>query len=338
MTSLFPIQKSILSRKGIEERILPLYSIEPDCTCRFISHGCNDTYKISGENNYYLRIYRLSWRGKKNDILAEAKLLNFLGKNSDISITAPIKKLDGEFLSEVNAPEGTRYVALFKSAIGESKKLNAKRSSEYGKMVAKIHLEADKINEKLDRFHIDLEHLLHKSLEHAKPFFAKRKEDYTYLESIAEKLGNEINKRLSKDPSIYGICHGDLHSENVFFDKDDNPSIFDFDCFGYGWRSYDIASFLRSLADEQSDYWKKETKIKVDSLWDSFLTGYSETRKLTKEELEAIYIFVPIRKIWALGFCAQKCDDVDCPWFDDNYIDKTITFIKKWIEHYKVLG
>lgn len=342
MKNFFPIQKSILSRKAIENEILSLYSLSSNYTCRFINHGCNDTYEISDrDNKYYLRIYRNSWRNKKEEIIAEIDLLNYLKDCKSISIATPVKKNDNGFITEINAPEGIRYAILFNSAIGKLKKINVKRCFNYGRMLAQIHKQTDKIslNKDLKRFDIDLHYLLDEPLDCAKEFFNRKEKEYIYLKDIAEKLKNKIKENLPKVPPFYGICHGDIHDENAFFNKNDKPCIFDFDCFGYGWRSYDIASFLRSLIDDRTNYWqKKQLQKEVKDLFKSFLKGYSQVRELSKEELESIYIFVLIRKIWGLGFCAKKCDDIDCPWFNDSYIDNVVKFIKKWNDFYKIVN
>ena len=334
MSKYFPVQKTILSCEAIKERIFSQYNIEKAHTCRFFNHGLNDTYKIENDQKtYYLRVYRKNWRSK-DDVISEIKLLNHLSKNKKISVAVPIKNIDGEYMMEINAMEGTRYAVLFESAVGKSKPLDNKRSYKYGRTAARIHAQADKL-EALNRFHIDLEHLLVEPLKYIKPFLSKRTEDYKYLENTAKKLKKEIIKLLSKDKSAYGICHGDFHGGNIHFDKNDNLSVFDFDCFGYGWRAYDISVFLWSCASFRD--WGKKNKSKRTRLWNLFLKGYTEERKLTPNELKAAYVFVPIRHIWLLGLHTQGCNDWGGVWITDEYFDQEIGFIKKWIENYKVL-
>lgn len=335
MKTLFPVQKSILSCEAIKENLLSLYAIEENYTCRFFRNGVNDTYKIEGESiNYYLRIYRFNLR-RKEDIISEINLLNHLGESDQISVATPIKKKDGSFLTELNTQEGLRYAVLFKSVIGKPKLLNAEISFIFGKTAAIIHAEADKIGE-LDRIHMDLEHLLDEPLKNIKPFLSKRQDDYKYLEITAKKLSSKINNLLSKDKSIYGLCHGDFHNGNVFFDSEDNTSVFDFDSFGYGWRAYDISVFLWSCGS--SRLWKKANIEYRARLWNSYIEGYSSIKNLSKEELEAAFIFVPIRHIWLLGLHTHGCNDWGGEWINDEYFDRHIMFIKKWIEQYEILS
>ena len=335
MSEYFPVQKTILSQDALKERILPLYDIEKDHTIRFFHNGLNDTYKVeNGTDTYYLRVYRYDWRSK-DDINSEITLLNHLSKNKKISVAVPVKKIDGKFVTEINSSEGTRYAALFKSALGSKKRLNDKRSFNYGKTVARIHKESDKL-EPMNRLHIDLEHLLDEPLKHVKPFLSKRKDDYRYLTETSKSLKKEIRKVLSKKKGEWGICHGDFHGGNIHFNEKDDLTVFDFDCFGYGWRAYDIAVFLWACGSFSS--WSKKDKTRRTRLWNSFLKGYNLERKLSENELKAAYLFVPIRHIWLMGLHTHGSKDWGSGWIDDEYFNELIGFIKKWIENYKLLS
>lgn len=329
------VHKSILSCDALRKEVLSNYDLKQNYTLRFIRQGLNDTYKIETESNvYYLRICRYDWRTKE-DIISEIKLINHLSKNRQISVADPIMKKDGDFITEINAPEGTRYAVLFNTAIGKAAySMDVKKSCNFGKTLAMIHSESDKL-EKLDRLHIDLNHLLEEPLKRLKPFFDKNEEDFIYLESTALKLGEKINKLLTKEKSVYGICHGDFHQGNIFIDSSENPSVFDFDCFGYGWRAYDISVFLWHLWFFKEINQKEKTQNL--RLWNSFLKGYQEIRPLSKEEIKAASIFVPVRYIWLLGIHAQSCNVWGASYMEDAFFKRWIGLIKNWIEHYKVL-
>ncbi|MDA3838390.1 MAG: phosphotransferase [Candidatus Delongbacteria bacterium] len=335
MSVKLPVLKSILSCDGIIEKILTLYDLDIDISCRFIRQGLNDTYKIDTKDIvYYLRIYRYNWRTKE-DIKSEIKLLNHLSKNKQINLSTPIKKKDGNYISNIEAPEGERYAVLFSSAVGNpSYSLNAKKCSNLGRTLGIIHSESDKLK-KLDRLNIDLEHLLDDPLKRLKPYFKNNIEDFHYLENIAIKLSERINKLLTKDKSVFGICHGDFHPGNIFMDEKDKPSVFDFDCFGYGWRAYDISVFLWHLwVFKEIDPKQKRAKSR---LWNSFLKGYQEIKPLSKDEIKAAVIFVPIRYIWLLGIHANSCNVWGASYMESAFFKRWIKFIKSWIEHYKIL-
>ncbi len=77
----------------------------------------NHTYFLSdSETKYVLRVYSHNWRSK-SEIFEEIKLLNLL-KENDLSVSFPIQDKKGEFIQEINAPEGIRYLVLFSFAKG----------------------------------------------------------------------------------------------------------------------------------------------------------------------------------------------------------------------------
>jgi len=132
------------------------------------------------------------------------------------------------------------------------------------------------------------------------------------------------------------LFHSDFHGDNIFFDSEDNVSVFDFDCFGYGWRVYDIYVFLWSCSSSKS--WRRRDKNYRIRLWNSFIKGYTEIRELTNKEQETTIVFVPIRHIWLLGLHTHECNDWGGTWINDEYFNRHILFLKKWIEHYGVLS
>ena len=108
--------------------------------------------------------------------------------------------------------------------------------------------------------------------------------------------------------------------------------IYDFDCYGYGWRAYDISVFLWNRAFD----WSKTGKAKRTRRWNSFLKGYTQVRTLSERELEATKVFVPLRHIWLLGLHTQLSEVMGI-WTDDGYFDNNIAYIKRWIEYSKIL-
>ncbi|GAA3623475.1 phosphotransferase enzyme family protein [Flavivirga jejuensis] len=334
MTETFPTEKSILSIEGIKKYILSEYDLEENCKCLFYRPGLNDTYKIEeSEKLFYLRIYNSKWR-TKHDVESEIILIKHLSANG-LDVASPVENKNNQFIMEINAPEGIRYAVLFKSALGRCvDKLDEKQSLNYGKMVSSIHESSDKLD-KLNRFNLDMNHLLEQPLSNIKPFFKNREADFNYLRTTANSLSSKIFELIAQSELDYGICHGDFHHGNVFFDEEDNISVFDFDCFGYSWRAYDLSVFLWSCVPPYN--WKEEDNRKRMQLWESFLDGYSSLKPISKDEIKAAFVFVAIRHIWFLGLQTIKTDTKGQEWLNDNYFDYAIKFIKKWIETYKVL-
>ena len=282
----------------------------------------------------YLRVSIYKWRTKE-EIEAEIELLNYLN-SCGISIAAPVQDNDGEYIQEINAPEGIRYAVLFTEAKGEKNdNPNEKQNHSLGCMVAKIHDLTDKITLIHNRFEIDLKHLIDDPLEIVKPYMSHRLKDFNYLEDTGHQLKLFVNETLSKSNLEYGISHGDIHHGNVHFGNDGSITLFDFDCFGYGWRAYDIAVYLwhQQLNRPASD--KDDPKQKQ---WEDFLNGYSSVRQLNPNELKAINAFVAIRDIWLMGMHLGSLErNRGCDWLSDGYFDFHMDFIKKWVQDHRLL-
>lgn len=334
MREIFPTEKSILSADGIKKYILSEYNLDQNCECIFLRPGQNDTYKIvEPRKQSYLRIYSSKWR-TKSDIESEITLIRHLSENG-LRVAAPIENKNNEFMMEINAPEGIRYAVLFESAVGkELDQLNEKQSFNYGETVFSIHESSDKLGN-LNRFNLDMDHLIEQPLSIIKPFLKNRESDFNYLRTTGTALKGKIAELASQFELDYGICHGDFHDGNVFFNKEDDVSVFDFDCFGYGWRAYDISVFLWSCVPPYNS--KEEDDRKRMLLWESFIKGYSSSKPIREEEIKAAFIFVAIRHIWFLGLQTNKATSIGSERLSDTFFDYAIVFIKRWIKTYKVL-
>ena len=328
----FPVTNSTLKSQALVERILSKYKLPTPIKCKFLSLGVNDTYRVNaGSSTYYFRVYRFGWRTKV-EIEAELDMLTYLHRRH-LPVSYPIKRKDGRYLNRIAAPEGVRYAALFSNAPGKQVNLNIKQSCSYGELAAQVHACLDKTPDDPRRFHLNSSHFIDEPLQHIGPFLDHRKEDFDYLDRVGRELWLKIDDLLpEKKKPEYGNCHGDHHGGNVNLDNDGNLTLFDFDCYGYGWRAYDIAVFLWDRGFDLS----KTGKARRTRKWNSFLKGYSKVRALSDRELAATVVFVPIRHIWLLGLHTQISETLGT-WTHDGYFDRNIDFIKKWIESYKLL-
>ena len=330
----FPVKSSILSSEALMEEVLSKYLLNNPIQCQFFKLGVNDTYLVRDlTSSYYLRVYKYNWRTKE-DIESELECLNYLSKNN-ISVSMPIKNIDGVYLNEVQAPEGIRYVALFTDALGVHKdNLTKEESYILGKNIANIHITTDKLEHTYNRFHIDLKHLVDEPLKNIEPLIKHRHEDYNYFKTIGEELKIIIEKLLPQTTPLYGICHGDIHLGNINFKENGISTMFDFDCFGYGFRAYDIAVYRWHQEITKHNQAPENPKLEQ---WNKFLEGYNEERKLTTNENEAINAFIAIRHIWVMGLHSQLCPNVGYHFMNDVYFDNKIKIIKEWIKSNKIL-
>ena len=158
-----------------------------------------------------------------------------------------------------------------------------------------------------------------------RPFLADREQDFSFLKESAEKLAGYIKGKLPETAPVYGFCHGDVHSGNVFF-AGDKPTLFDLDCMGYGWRAYDICVYAWNETFLDENYIE-------GSVWKKYLEGYESVRPLSAEEKETIPAFAALRQLWLMGLHADVMDrNAGCCWYQDDYFDSQIKMFRLWLD------
>lgn len=312
---------SVFYGRYLIENILSKYLIEVPVTCKLHKRGLNDTYLIESDlKRYILRIYRQKWRNK-SEIDFELELLNFLhGKHQRVAYPIPLK--NGAFATEIYAPEGSRYAAVFEYVPGEAvNEINNIQSYNLGKLLAKIHSITNPFQSGFSRRALDNNYLLDWSIKNIKDLSDVAKSDLNYLRQEIKKIKQQLAEiKLPLSVPEYGICMGDLHVGNAHFTGDNRPNLFDFDQCGYGWRAFDVAKFLHSAIRKNID---EQIRIK-------FVEGYESIRKLTRSEVLAIPIFIKVAHIWVMGIAASAAKDVlgyGC--FEQNWLNKNLAILRK---------
>ena len=153
-----------------------------------------------------------------------------------------------------------------------------------------------------------------------KPLYKYRQKDIDYLQEQIDNIKNQLEQfNLPRTAPIYGICVGDVHSGNAHFTDENQPTLFDFDQCGYGWRAFDIAKCLHVLIRQKIDV----------TVRNSFIDGYESFRKLSEVELAAIPIFVKAAHVWVMGISTNAVGDVlPYGWFDNDWLDTRLEFLR----------
>lgn len=327
MTSL--IAFSVPSAQALHARVLSRYALRAPVSCSFLHLGVNETYRVSSaQKTYFLRLYRRGWRSR-GEILAELDMLAYLHRRR-LPVSHPIKRGDGAYLTRVSTPEGVRYAALFSAAPGKNTGLNTRQCRDYGALAARLHVCLDKRKRDARRFDIDMDHLLHKPLQSIGPFLAQRPADLAELRDMGMRCAERIEQLLPREAPFYGSCHGDHHGGNLHVGDRGEITLFDFDCYGYGWRAYDIAVF-RWIHGPWEASASRAQKAEKTRKWNAFVKGYEQVRALGKEELEAVDYFVVLRQIWLMWLHVQGAYAWGSGWINDGYFDPHIAFIKRYI-------
>lgn len=310
----FPVTRSILSADALVDELLSDYDIGMPLACTFLAPTTNDTYRVDAASGIYvLRIYRAG-RRSLSDVRAELDALIHL-RRKGVSVSSPIAGRDGDLVRVLDAPEGPRYAVLFSYAPGRPRpRDSALDRSADGRLLADIHAASDNLPAPPSQVPLDLTYLLDQPLASLNPFLDHRPNDRVYLANQVEWLRNAVG-RLS-GLLDWGFCHGDYHGWNIHLADDQHLTVFDFECCGFGFRAWDLATYRWSIRRQ-------------DDTWSSFLHGYSERRQLREADRTGIPLFVAIREIWLLGNRAANARDWGALGVDER-VDAGLAFLREW--------
>jgi Ser/Thr protein kinase RdoA (MazF antagonist) len=196
-----------------------------------------------------------------------------------------------------------------------------------------MHAASDATPAHYHRFHLDERHLLDEPLEAIRAALVDvdAGDDLVFLEEMAERVRRRL-MALPRTSPEYGLCHGDLHPANVCFDAAGQPTLFDFDCMGYGWRAYDLTVFLwNAFGERRPKRWR-------ESRWRAFLRGYGEARPLPEELDEVLPLFLVARQIWLMGMDAADRSGWPPQWLTTEWLRHAVRPVRTWVNEYPILA
>jgi Ser/Thr protein kinase RdoA (MazF antagonist) len=325
----FPVIASVLSPTALAERVLPRYALSPPVRCRLVARGLSDTYRVeAGDTVAYLRVTPHGWRSRA-EVEAEVAFAGELRRRG-ARVAAGIPRADGEYVTALAAPEGERFAVLF-AAAGETAApdITPRQAWAYGQLAATVHAAADASPAVYERFPIDERHLLDEPLATMRSVIGES-EEMAFLERVALRVRRRLGD-LPRSAPDYGLCHGDLHPGNVRFDTTGEPTLFDFDCCGYGWRAYDLTVFLwNAFGERRPRRWR-------DSRWRAFLSGYEAVRPLPSTLAETLPLFLVARQIWLMGIDCSGRGEWLPQWITPGWLREMTLPVRQWTAEYPIL-
>jgi Ser/Thr protein kinase RdoA (MazF antagonist) len=144
-----------------------------------------------------------------------------------------------------------------------------------------------------------------------------RPSDLAYLRESAEVL--QIRLAELRDGELsYGMIHGDVIRANALVADNGQVTVLDFDFCGFGWRVYDVASYLLTIRNtpQEREFEK------------AFLDGYEEIRPLAREEKMALPLFEAIRAIFSIGTPAMNIEHWGSQYFY-AFVDNDLAALKR---------
>lgn len=327
MNRSLPVQDSTFSAEAIAAMLVPAYELPAGTSCIFHRKGICDTYRVmAGQRIFYFKVYR-SRRRSMTDVSEEVRLLLHLHSDG-VPVSFPVARADGGYVNVMDAPEGRRYSVLFRAALGElGDRGDTARIKAFGQTVGMMHRSCDDFKLPYDRPELDMEHLIDAGMSAISGIMQHRPGDLALIRDIAEECRQMplLGTRTSPE---FGICHGDLHGGDVAYDGSNNPTLFDFDSSGSGWRALDIGVFPASVHwMDLSDEMEKTRRQRLDA----FLEGYIRIRDLSADEIEAVHLTAPVRHIYLMGFVLRHTVLWrGNHWAGDSFIDWHMEWFKAW--------
>jgi Ser/Thr protein kinase RdoA (MazF antagonist) len=294
------VARSFVDPQALAELIATDYELPEPVNCKLFSKLLrtqdNDHYLVTAADarQFVARVYQQGDRlqRQESDYLFEVDWLNYL-KGRGLPVSGPLCRRDDRYLGNLLAPEGIRYYALFDLAPGTTLSLtDSEQLYRFGAMMAEIHVASNDFQSPHTRRPWDLERLIDRPLAKLRQLWTtERSSDLAMLVKKAEEARRELLQLFSDGKPAadsWGPIGGDFHSNNVHFDESGRPAFFNFDLCGYGWRAYDIASFLQNtnLIHARANH------------SEDFFAGYYSVRPLTPGEHEGIAPFMTARRVW----------------------------------------
>ena len=323
---MLKVQHSIVSPEALLNVIQGHYPATGVTHCELLELGCNDNYRLKGKRkDYAFRLCRLGW-WPENEFDEELRFLQTL-RRKGVNVCKPVLDMNKSRYIKIEAAEGLRYGALFDFIPGRHLASDFgprnKNLLQLGALVAQMHSAADSIKQPIQRWTIGFDNVVTQFLQNAPDVLGHREKDLKYLHKLADRLEDVILGQ-PDNAFDFGLCHGDLHLNNVMLQADGDLTIFDFDLCAYSWRVYDIATV----------WWSLSRNPKSRQQLQAFLRGYTQYRRLSKEEKALLPWFVVFRHFEYLNFQLSMRQHLGSAWFGDHYYDFHLKFFKNWTKEH----
>jgi Ser/Thr protein kinase RdoA (MazF antagonist) len=312
----FPVMHSLLAVDALAHLLQMHYSLT-NVRCQLIKATIRDTYQVTAaQYTAILSIYHVNQRTAE-EIRAEVELLTYLRAHG-IIVPVAIRQNSGETLLTLHTQEGRRYAVLFTFIEGQqfSRTPDPTLARDLGQQLAHLHQVVDTLSYSLPRPFIDEQTMLTLPIT-AFETALQRSQEVVYLRQVANLL-QPIFEQLPKHPPYYGLIHGDVSASNTLIMPDHRLALLDFDFAGWGWRIYDIATYLSDLAFFRAD----------PASIQAFLAGYEHIRLLTDLERHALPAFEAARHIFSLGVPALHVNE----WGSHSLSDRFVTTLLAHIQ------
>ncbi len=124
---------------------------------------------------------------------------------------------------------------------------------------------------------------------------------------------------MAKEAPGFGLIHGDIIPSNILTMGNGELTLIDFDMSGYGWRAFDIATYLHEL-----EFWGAP-----QGAAEAFLSAFQKRRPLAEWELSALGALQVARSILVLGIPASHVDEWGRSYLSDSRVGQMVSMMQK---------
>lgn len=311
------ISYSTIAVEEVKRLAIRHYNFASSLQCVLYQRGINDVYQIAlPDRTFALRISRANWRAR-SALMSELAVINHVhSKGVDVAI--PIPRVDGQWITEIVAPEGLRSSVVYNWAKGSKIKYASEVDvRRFGMLMARVHGALDDMAPQPELPNFDANFMLRMSLDVIRPLIAGRPALLSELTDLASRLESRL---LSARKSLrdWGLCHGDVanHNAHVYGDR---CVLFDFDFCGWGWRLFDLACYRLHARLEGFE----------PQAWNPFIQEYLAIRADAEDSLKHIGLFMCLRHIWIAGKSVEYSADQGIGVLPDTYVETVIRVCKE---------
>lgn len=306
---------------------LPLWGMGDGTDLRLLTISENATYlatdKATGARTVF-RVHRPDYH-TRDEIVSELAWIESLRATGDLAIPAPIPKLDGTLIADIDDDGHTRHVVAFEFVAGteppDGNLLSWYR--ELGAIHARLHAHSIAWAKPpgFTRFTWDFETTIGDT-----PHWGDwRKGPGLTAETtaIVQQAVDIIRERLSaygKDNARYGLIHADLRLANLLVDGD-RLTLIDFDDCGMSWYLYDFATAISFI----------EIDPRVPELLAAWKEGYRSVRPLSEEEAAIIPTFIMMRRIQLTAWIASHAETPTAQSMGEPYVAGTVEMARRFL-------
>jgi len=292
---------------------------------RFLTIETNTMFQIRTEDGekFVLRIYSDEETTLKEN-QAEMFWLNALIRDTDLKVTEPIARRDGEYITIVRVPgvPGERRCVLFRWIPGRTLEnyLSSENYYKFGQTLAKLHIHASTLKplppsiqpKKWGKvFYYPDEPVVYNTPEYSHLFPPER---IAIIDKVIE-LADDVFARLFTDQDGQILIHGDLHFWNAHLHRGE-IYVIDFEDVNLGYPVQDIAVTLYYGRDrDKYQEWKQ-----------AFKEGYASIRDWPAERERTIQTLMAARAVMFINYVAR----IDPS--PQEFIDQKIESLAQFLE------